>query len=85
MFHAESAEGLAQLKEYETAKAEAQEQPWLVVTELVAASRHMLGPNNVKWPSVRVSLNLEPESDRPKETRGTAVIKVDLVFLLSFT
>ena len=78
VFCAESAEGLAWLKEYESRKAEAQEQPWQVVTELVTANIHQLSPTSVKFPLIRVSVNLEPESDRPEETRGTAVIKVDL-------
>lgn len=62
-----------QLRKCDLAKAEAQDRPWQLVSDLQAAAKHVSA-----WPIIRVSLNLEPESDEPAEIRGTVVIKVVL-------
>lgn len=70
---AESSKGLAQLRQYDLAKAEAQDRPWQLTSDLQAAARHAAVNT---WPLIRVSVKLEPDSDGPEETRGLVIIKV---------
>lgn len=67
---------MVQLRQYDLAKGEARDRPWQLISDLHSASATCM------WPSIRVELNLEPDSKRPDETRGTVVLKVGL-FLCS--
>lgn len=69
---AESSKGMVQLRQCDLAKAEARDRPWQLISDLQCASATCI------WPSIRVELNLEPDSERPDETRGTVVFKVGL-------
>ena len=64
-----------QLRKYNLAKAEAQDRPWHLVTDLQGAAKHAAVNT---WPLIRVSVNLEPDSESPEETRGLVVFKVIL-------
>ncbi|KAL3157879.1 hypothetical protein ABBQ32_012289 [Trebouxia sp. C0010 RCD-2024] len=66
----ESSKGMVQLRQYDLAKGEARDRPWQLISDLHSASATCM------WPSIRVELNLEPDSKRPDETRGTVVLKV---------
>lgn len=67
---------MVQQRRCELARAEARNRPWQLISDLLSTS------GNCLVPSVRVELNLEPESRRPDETRGTVVLKVGLLLML---
>ena len=64
---------MVQLRQCDLAKGEARDRPWQLISDLQSASTACL------WPLIRVELNLEPESKRPDEIRGTLVLKVGLL------
>ena len=72
---AESSKGLLQLRQLDLAKIEAQERPWNLINDLQEAT-HPSSWNDREGPLIRVSVNLEPDSDCPGETRGVVVLKV---------
>lgn len=75
MCTAESAKALMQLRQRYLAQKAAQERPWQLISDLQQACE------SGAWsaaPSLRVSVNLEPESDHPEETRGVVALKVGL-------
>lgn len=72
---AESSKGLVQLRLRDLAEDEAQSTPWRLISDLQAAAKQVAAN---MWPLIRVSVNLDPESDGPEETRGTVMIKVVL-------
>lgn len=72
---AESSKGLVQLRLRDLAESEAQGRPWRLISDLQAAAKQVAAN---MWPVIRVSVNIDPESDGPEETRGTVAIKVFL-------
>ena len=80
MCPAESSKGLVQLTQCDLAKTDAQERPYQLINDLRGASRcagSAVTPTNARtWPLIRVSVNLEPDSNCPEETRGVVVLKV---------
>ena len=64
-----------QLRLRDLAADEAQSRPWRLISDLQAAAKQVAAN---MWPLIRVSVNIDPESDGPEETRGTVAIKVFL-------
>ena len=64
--------------EYNRAAAKAAAEPWELIEQIYTASRTTRYPSGQEWSPIQVAVNIEPASEAVDETRGHAVLKVQL-------